>query len=261
MRRQRASSLFRREAYYVTSDAEVTCVRGTRDSFRDTRGSSAWFRDRTPTRTPLESGFSPWAMIDSGAMSVFRDTLIRLAFVFFFVIAPAALGLEARSVGMVVDGVLLKTGKPVSFSSMDTRNGLVLVFLSPKCPCSQSHEPYLTTIANDYSSMGFQFLGIHSNADELLTDVQAHFESAQLPFPILSDLKASLADRLGALSTPHAFIVSPEGEVIYRGGVTDSSRFSEATSFYLASAIEEVSKGKRPTRSQTRALGCVIRRP
>src|SRR5690242_3859591 len=42
----------------------------------------------------------------------------------------------------------------------------VVVFLSAKCPCSADHEPILDSLAQEFKGAGFQFVGIHSNADE-----------------------------------------------------------------------------------------------
>ncbi|GIL18542.1 MAG: hypothetical protein BroJett040_22930 [Oligoflexia bacterium] len=138
------------------------------------------------------------------------------------------------------------------------KKGTVMVFLSARCPCSESHEGLLKKMSEEYAD--FQFIGIHANQDEDPKIVQAHFQKSEIPFPVLHDPKAKLADQLKAFKTPHAFILSSKGEVLFSGGVTDSHVGDEAQENYLKAAMNDIRQGKSVQKPLVRSLGCVISR-
>ena len=104
-------------------------------------------------------------------------------------------------------------------------------------------------------------MGIHSNANESPSEAEVHFKNSQLGFPILNDSQAQIANAFGAIKTPHAYLVDPQGKVIYQGGVDDSNIADHAKNFFLRDAIESLLKGKPILVSETRTLGCRIARP
>lgn len=138
------------------------------------------------------------------------------------------------------------------------KKGTVLVFLSAKCPCSNSHVEILKQLAKDYPH--FNFAAIHSNSDESLADARNYFEAAALPFPVLQDEKAKLADQFKALKTPHTFLLSPEGKILYSGGVTNSAVAGSADRQYLREALSDIEAGREVKLSEGRSLGCIIKR-
>ena len=151
-------------------------------------------------------------------------------------------------------------GSKVVVSTAASPNGTVVVFLSAKCPCSASHEVGLISLYREFSKRGFQFIGVHSNTDEPQDLTRAHFSSLHLPFPVLEDPNSILADRFHAYKTPHAFLLDPNGRILFQGGVDDSHLAQEAKRHYLRDALVAVSNHKSPDPSEVRALGCVIKR-
>ncbi len=152
---------------------------------------------------------------------------------------------------------LLASAATVTVSA-DSKKALVVVFLSAKCPCSNSHLQELKALKKDYPE--FSFVAIHSNVDEGSDLSVPYFKKAELPFPILQDLNSELADRYQAAKTPHAFVIRPSGEVAYQGGVSSSKHFDEADRKYLREALEDIQNGRAVKTQKGRALGCVISR-
>lgn len=138
--------------------------------------------------------------------------------------------------------------------------GTVVVFLSSHCPCSASHEASLKDLFKEYSTQGFSFVGVHSNQDESISSATAHFKRAELPFPILQDDGAKLANAFGAIKTPHVYVLSPGGELLFQGGVDDSHVAQEASKLYLKTALTQIAQGKHPDPAEVRVVGCVIQR-
>jgi hypothetical protein len=163
----------------------------------------------------------------------------------------------AQSISTTIAGTDVVHGTSVSVSTEGVR-GIVVIFLSSKCPCSDSHSDSIKKLAQNYSE--YRFVGIHSNADEPIESSRPYFEKLALPFPVVQDDKLALADRFKAFKTPHVFVLSQAGELLYQGGVTESHFAQEAKKHFLADALEALRNGKNPPLAQTRTLGCMITR-
>jgi peroxiredoxin len=173
------------------------------------------------------------------------------------ILVTLLLQLAADPVSASIGGRDLMTGAALNAPRAGTK-GTVLVFLSARCPCSQAHEAALAQLAKDFPD--FTVLGVHANQDEPATEAQAHFREAALPFPILEDREAKLADRFGALKTPHAYVLSPKDEVVFQGGVDDSHVAATAQRSYLREALAAIREDRKPPLARARTLGCIIRR-
>jgi peroxiredoxin len=137
----------------------------------------------------------------------------------------------------------------------------VVVFLSAHCPCSAAHEPTLALLHQRFASKGVAFVAVNSNANETEGESKSHFSKAKLPFPVIHDPQSRWANELGALKTPHAFVLDEKGDVVFSGGVDDSRDSRPDSVPYLAKALDSVVEGRKPDPSSVRAIGCVISRP
>lgn len=133
-----------------------------------------------------------------------------------------------------------------------------VVFLSAKCPCSNSHVEHLNNLQKNFPQI--QFIGIHSNSDESKDDSVTYFSNRGFSFPILHDVAGKWADDLKALKTPHAYLISPEGKVLFHGGVTSSNDANRAKEFFLRDALQAFTENKEIKKKEARALGCAITR-
>ncbi len=156
-----------------------------------------------------------------------------------------------------VMGENLLTGEKVRVSA-EGKKALVVTFLSARCPCSNSHIGELKELAKTYSD--FSFVAIHSNVDEPKSESKPYFEKAALPFPVIEDQAAELADQFRALKTPHAFVISQTGDRLYQGGVSSSMTFLKAEKKVLREALDDLQNSRAVRTPQARALGCAIAR-
>ena len=173
---------------------------------------------------------------------------------FFLVLGPCCFAKPLPP----LQGVNLLTSESLTLEWSHHKKGVVVLFLSSSCPCSNSHIPHLIKLSEDFPQ--FQFVGIHSNKNESQTDAELYFKSKNLPFPVLRDNNLEWANRLGALRTPHAYLISSEGEVLYQGGVTSSGEAEKADSFYLKVTLKKYLLGEKIEQSKSRVLGCQIAR-
>ncbi len=156
-----------------------------------------------------------------------------------------------------LSGADLLTSKEVTITA-EKKKSLVVVFLSAVCPCSNSHLSELKSLKNDFPD--FAFVGIHSVASEPKELTRSYFQKAELPFPVLRDNAYKIADQYKALKTPHAFVIKPDGEIVYRGGVSSSSDFARADRKFLREALDDLEHQRPVKTKEGRTLGCAITR-
>lgn len=181
-----------------------------------------------------------------------QKIIYALVLIFAFSFAAQAEFTPVKS----LSGVDLFKGEKVQVEPK--AKGLVTVFLSAKCPCSNSHVVELKELSNQYKD--FAFVAVHSNVDEAAPMTKEYFAKAELPFPIIQDDKAQLADSFKALKTPHAYITSHEGVLLYQGGVSNSKDCAKADRKFLREALEDLDAGKKVRTPEGRTLGCAISR-
>jgi hypothetical protein len=136
--------------------------------------------------------------------------------------------------------------------------GTVVVFMSAKCPCSNSHVGVIKKLAAEFKD--FNFVAVHSNSDESIEQAKNYFTAASLPFPVIEDRGDKLADEYRALKTPHAFLIAANGKTLFKGGVTNSHEGESAEKNYLREALADVQVGRPVKEAEARTLGCAISR-
>lgn len=166
-------------------------------------------------------------------------------------------GLTASSFKTTLTGDSVLKDEKIS-ASCEGKKALVVIFLSAKCPCSNSHIQELKALAETYKD--FSFVAINSNIDESTSFAKSYFVDQALPFPVIRDHKTELADHYRASKTPHAFIVLPSGELAYQGGVSSSHRLEKAEHKYLREALDDLHNNRKVKTPEGRALGCAIAR-
>lgn len=171
--------------------------------------------------------------------------------VLFYLLSSAAPQIE------FIAGKDLISGSQVQLATKD-KKGIVVVFLSAKCPCSNSHNIELKDLAQTYKEFGF--VAIHSNLDEGKELSRLYFEDAAFPFPVIADEGAKIADQLKALKTPHAYIFANSGALLYQGGVSNSKDCAKADRKFLREALNDIQHGIAVRTPEGRTLGCVISR-
>lgn len=189
---------------------------------------------------------------------------MRLAIILGFWMFVAAGPLSAAS--KQVAPFQLTDYRGTEFSLTELTNGKVLVvlFLGTECPMVKSYSPRLSELAKRYEGKGVNFIGIDSNAQDSLADINTFAKEYLVPFPILKDPDAKVADGFGAKRTPEAFIVDSDRVIRYHGRIDDQFapgvQRSKPTRDDLVEAIEEVLAKKNVSVDSTPALGCFIGR-
>ncbi len=152
------------------------------------------------------------------------------------------------------------TGETVNLSQYFAKKGILVMFVSTRCPVSNDYEQRMMAVAAAASARGFAFVGINSNRNEPADEVVQHSKEKGLNLLILKDPDNRLADQLGASFTPEAFLFDESGTLRYHGRIDDSRDVSKVTTRDLEAAIEALAAGRAVSVTQTKAFGCTIKR-
>lgn len=137
----------------------------------------------------------------------------------------------------------------------------VLVFIGEQCPISTRYAPELNRFAGLARQAGLAFYGVISDPYMSAAAARAFVADYELDFTVLWDASGDLARRLKPTITPEAFVISPEGSVLYRGRIDD--RFAsigvlrnQITAHDLRDAIAAASSGSNIRPRRTQPVGC-----
>ena len=152
------------------------------------------------------------------------------------------------------------TGKQVSLTDFKDSKGVVLIFVSTKCPVSNAYNERMTALAGEYQKKGIQFLGINSNKAELPEEMSKHAADNKWNFPVLKDDGNKIADKLKASVTPEVFLVDGKGILRYHGRIDDSQDPAAIKSQDLRNALDALLSGGEVSKKEAKAFGCSIKR-
>lgn len=134
----------------------------------------------------------------------------------------------------------------------------VVIFLSKDCPCSKGNLGYLNELSKEFKDV--QFIGVHSKKGTKAEEVATYLQDKNLSFDIFIDSDLKIADQFKALKTPHVFVLNSSGEIVYNGGVTNTTVPTNAKEHYLKNTLLELQSNTAVSHPETRTLGCFITR-
>ena len=136
---------------------------------------------------------------------------------------------------------------------------VVITFWSAECPVSKEYDPYFNGLLDRYPQGQVVVLGVDSNVNYGQEEIARAATERGVRFPVLRDADCAIADRFGALTTPHVYIVDEAGILAYEGAVDDRTfRQREATINYVDAALAALLVGETPSVTQTQPYGCTI---
>jgi peroxiredoxin len=146
-------------------------------------------------------------------------------------------------------------GKSRSLASLKGKKGTLVFFSSARCPMIVSYHERLLKIAQDYQAKGINVVAINSNATESLAEIKQHAADNKLPYTVLRDAGAKVADQFNAQVTPEIYLLDAANKLVYHGGVDDNRSAELVKNNYLRDALDALLAGKPIERAETRAFG------
>jgi peroxiredoxin len=144
---------------------------------------------------------------------------------------------------------------------------VVLEWFNPMCPFVKGyHDTQPDRMAETYRKLADHdvvWLAINSGAlgkqgagQDLNAAAVAEWK---LPYPVLLDMDGTIGRAFGAKTTPHMFIVAPEGQLIYNGAIDDSGGRGTPNTNYVLQACHELFNGLEVSMQKTKAFGCSVK--
>jgi hypothetical protein len=198
--------------------------------------------------------------------------MLRRSLLAASLLAAAGFAQAAPSVGQPAPDFTLKdtTGKAVKLSDYRGKY-VVLEWTNPGCPYVRKHynSGNMPATQQDALAKGAVWLSINSTEKSSwdymepakLTAWQKERKAA--PSATLLDEEGTVGKAYGARTTPHMYIVNPQGQLVYAGGIdsipsSDPDDIKKAVN-YVKQGLGEALAGKPISQATTRPYGCSIK--
>jgi peroxiredoxin len=148
---------------------------------------------------------------------------------------------------------------------------VVLEWTNPGCPFVRKHYGggNMQSLQKEFTGKGVVWLAVNSTA----SDSVDYLPPAQLaawakekqaaPSATLMDESGQIGQLYGAKTTPHMYIVSPQGQLVYAGAIDSiaSARVDDIRSAtnYVRQGLTEALAGKPLSVASSRAYGCSVK--
>ena len=150
---------------------------------------------------------------------------------------------------------------------LDDGKTVVLEWFNPDCPFIRKHHLNHKTMNETFAAVkdqGVVWLAINSSAKGKeghgLKRNQKAVKEYEIPFPLLIDESGEVGRAYGAKTTPHMFIINPDGTVAYNGAIDDDRSAAKlGKTNYVAIALKALREGKKIETTETPAYGCSVK--
>jgi peroxiredoxin len=147
---------------------------------------------------------------------------------------------------------------------------VVLEWTNPGCPFVRKHySGNMQALQREFTAKGVVWLSINSteaeSGDYLAPAKLAGWmaEKQGQPTATLMDESGRVGQLYGARTTPHMYIISPQGQLIYAGGIDSipSARVDDikTATNYVRQGLTEALGGKPLSVGASRAYGCSVK--
>jgi peroxiredoxin len=200
-------------------------------------------------------------------MRYFKFFLTTLLVIFM----PIAGHAEVKTGQSAPDFTLTDTnGKAQALSSYKGKY-VVLEWFNFDCPFVVKHygSGNMQKLQKEFMDKGVVWLSINSSASgkegfysPQETNKKAG-ENGMKPTAIMLDSDGKVARLYGAKTTPHMFVINPQGTLIYQGAIDDKPSTDQAdiagAKNYVRAALDAAMAGKPVEKGSTKSYGCSVK--
>jgi peroxiredoxin len=161
-------------------------------------------------------------------------------------------------------------GKPESLADFKGK-WVVLEWTNNDCPFVGKHygSGNMQKLQKTYTGKGVTWLSVYSSGpgkEGYVDAARANAltkERSAAPSAVLLDPQGTIGRLYGAKTTPHMFVIDPQGKIVYQGAIddrpsTDLADVAKARN-YVASALDEAMAGKPVTTASSAPYGCSVK--
>jgi peroxiredoxin len=182
-----------------------------------------------------------------------------------FALEPAATGKKAPDFS-----ALDALGKPRKLADFKGK-WVVMEWFNKDCPFVKKHygAGNMQALQKKYTKKGVVWLTVLSSAEAKQgymngkETIAALKERDAAPTTALLDPKGEVGRAYGAKTTPHMYVINPEGVLVYEGAIdnmptADKDDIKKAKN-YVAAALDAGMNGKPIADASTQAYGCGVK--
>lgn len=161
-------------------------------------------------------------------------------------------------------------GKTVNLADFKGKT-VVLEWVNPGCPYVKKHygAGNMQSTQKDATGTGVVWLAINStdtaHLDYLAPAALQKWMGGQKAAAThtLMDESGTIGQQYAARTTPHMYIISPQGNVVYAGGIDSIASANPAdiktATNYVKQSLGEVAAGKPVSNANTKPYGCSVK--
>lgn len=162
------------------------------------------------------------------------------------------------------------TGKMQKLSDMKGK-WIVLEWTNKDCPYVKKHysSKNMQKIQKTYTDKGVTWLSVISSKKgdqgnlSPAEAIKVASADGAVATAILLDESGTMGKAYGAKTTPHMYVINPQGNVVYAGGIDDNDSANPAviakSKNYVTAALDEGLAGKPVTVASSRPYGCSVK--
>lgn len=187
-------------------------------------------------------------------------------------IVTSSLGFSAVKNGAMAPDFTLKghDGKTYKLSDFKGKH-VVLEWFNNECPYVEKHYDAMNmqNLQKTYTGKGVVWLSIISSAEgkqgyrDAAGATKTMQERKASPTAVLLDPSGNVGKTYAARTTPHMYIINPEGKLVYQGAIDDKPSTSasslEGARNYVTEALEATLANKPVKVANTKPYGCSVK--
>lgn len=139
---------------------------------------------------------------------------------------------------------------------------VVLEWTNPDCPYVDRHykADTMEKLSARYQGEEVVWLAVNSTHYNEPEDTRKWKAAQGFDYPTLQDAKGAVGRSYGARTTPHMFVIDPEGRLAYRGAIDDDPRGRKDMPVnFVDGALTSVKAGRAADPSDTKPYGCSVK--
>lgn len=148
---------------------------------------------------------------------------------------------------------------------------IVLEWFNKDCPYVKKHygSNNMQNLQRTYTAKNVAWLQVISSAKgkqgylEPAEALKVMKENNSAATATLLDVDGKMGQAYGAKTTPHMFVINPEGKVVYAGAIDDNdssdAKVIPTSKNYVAAALDAGMSGKKIETASSRPYGCSVK--
>jgi hypothetical protein len=157
-------------------------------------------------------------------------------------------------------------GKTYNLSELKGKT-VVLEWVNPNCPFVKRHyeSGNMPTLQKEAAAEGVVWLSINSGAagaegDLGVTEVKKWIGDVNAsPAAYFRDQTGKVGRLYGAKTTPHMYVINPEGVLVYQGAIDNNRSTSVGADNYVRAALASVKSGQPVAKKVSEPYGCSVK--